>query len=164
MCLNRRCPKRHPHHCKYWTSKPEGCKRNETCQYLHLSSKRLSVSDIDNDRTLFTVYEDENEEESENESIQCDQCPNLLWNTRDLETHRKAIHITNRNGGYQECYRDSNETEESYRVEKDKEGKIQFTCKICEASFASQKVITQHYTVNGVGRDPGQLASHKWSF
>ena len=34
-----------------------------------------------------------NEEESENETIQCDECPKLLWNTYDLETHRTTIHI-----------------------------------------------------------------------
>ena len=38
-------------------------------------------------------YEDENEEESENETIQCDECPKLLWNTCDLETHGTTIHI-----------------------------------------------------------------------
>ena len=36
LCLQRKCPKRHPRHCRYWSSKSEGCTRNEECQYLHL--------------------------------------------------------------------------------------------------------------------------------
>ena len=50
ICLQIKCPKRHPRHCRHWTSKTEGCNRNETCQYLHIRSKRFS-GDVTNNRT-----------------------------------------------------------------------------------------------------------------
>ena len=77
VCTQRRCPKRHPRHCRYWSTKPEGCTRNEKCQYLHVASNRFS------DRSLFTVYEEDNE----NESDSCDPCDNHDDN-HDEDTHR----------------------------------------------------------------------------
>ena len=33
ICRQRRCQQRHPRHCRYWTSNPEGCKRGDSCHY-----------------------------------------------------------------------------------------------------------------------------------
>ena len=48
------------------------------------------------------------------------------------------------------------ETEESYFVTKSDDGKWQFTCKICEATFASQKSVKQHITARH--GEPGTLS------
>ena len=45
-----------------------------------------------------------------------------------------------------------NETEESYFVTRDNNDKWNFTCKICEASFASQKSVKQHNMAKHGGR------------
>ena len=84
-----KCPRRHPQHCRHWTSKPEGCNRNETCQYLHIRSKRFS-GDVTNNRTpsLPTVYEDENEDEV----ITCDERDQGYNDSGSLEEHRKKVH------------------------------------------------------------------------
>ena len=134
LCIQRRCPKRHPRHCRYWSSKPEGCNRNEECQYLHLASKRFS------DRSLFTVYEDDNEDESDS----CDPCDIDLSDNHEEDTH---IEATGSKTQYQE----------SYDVWKVDNGQIHFTCKICETTFASQKAVKQH----NMAKHGGRLLSDK---
>ena len=42
ICRQWKCQQRHPRDCRYWTGKQEGCKRGESCQYLHLHLKRYS--------------------------------------------------------------------------------------------------------------------------
>ena len=58
ICRQQRCQQRHPRDCWYWTSKQEGCKIGESCQYIHVDSKRYSGERSENHRTLYTVYED----------------------------------------------------------------------------------------------------------
>ena len=48
----------------------------------------------------------------------------------------------NGNKEYEENHNE--ETEESYYATMGYDGKIQFTCKLCEASFVSQKSVVQH--------------------
>ena len=99
ICLQIKCPKRHPRHCRHWISKPEGCNRNETCQYLHIRSKRFS-GDVTNNRTsLPTVYEDENEDEV----ITCDIRAQGFNDSGSLGAHRKKVHV-----GSDYCERDHN--------------------------------------------------------
>ena len=45
-------------------------------------------------RTLFTVYEDENEDEGENDAITCEQWPYGFNCNSDLETHRETLRTT----------------------------------------------------------------------
>ena len=147
-CNKVACYDRHPKVCKFWAGSSKGCPRNASCEFLH-----ECIGNVKN---------------HENSNDHCDDC----GLDQDKENHRKvhtdASPYQQRNGegeitnrGYQECHRDSNETEESYRIVKDHEGKIQFTCKECEKSFASQKSIIQHYTAKRGGRHLGQLANHQ---
>ena len=59
ICRQHKCPHSHPQHCRYWTTKKEGCNRGEFCQYLHVPGKKYSDEVIGKCRTLYTVYEEE---------------------------------------------------------------------------------------------------------
>ena len=41
VCRTRQCQNRHPKDCRYWTENPEGCIRQDSCQYLHLTKRRF---------------------------------------------------------------------------------------------------------------------------
>ena len=40
QCERQDCHSRHPKLCRHWAKKPDGCKRNEKCQYLHDEKKK----------------------------------------------------------------------------------------------------------------------------
>ena len=68
-----------------------------------------------------------------------DEC-DLYQDSRDsLQSHRRSTDH-------------GNETEESYDITRDNNDKWIFTCKICEASFASQKSVIQHNFAKHGGR------------
>ena len=52
------------------------------------------------------------------------------------------------------------EMEENYFATRAGDGKIMFTCKMCEASFASQKSVVQHNTAKhkGQGTSPSLVS------
>ena len=48
QCKLQDCHSRHPKLCRHWAKKPEGCKRNKKCQYLHDENKKYkSINTID---------------------------------------------------------------------------------------------------------------------
>ena len=49
MCRKKGCRERHPRNCRYWTKNPEGCKRNELCQYMHVPSKKYDQKYVQNE-------------------------------------------------------------------------------------------------------------------
>ena len=46
-CQTTGCSKRHPRQCRYWTENPEGCRRSDACQYLHVKIESLSNNESD---------------------------------------------------------------------------------------------------------------------
>ena len=131
ICRQRECPKRHPRHCRYWTSKAEGCKRREECQYLHVSSKRFSGEN--------------HEYENEDDTDACNQCDYESTNISDLKAHRRAQYtngsdvcdISLENSGALRRHRRSqdDEMDERYSISRvgGRNGQWIFTCKTCEA-------------------------------
>ena len=128
VCLQQRCMKRHQRHCRYWTGKNEGCRRDEMCQYLHVESRRFGCSSgggSDDD----CRYEQRRK--------QCD-----VWESNNTKDYSRKCHMK--------------ETEEYYFVTKSDKGKWMFTCKIRDVSFAAQKSVKQHITARhgGPGTSP----------
>ena len=83
---SKEMPKRHPRHCKYWANTPEGCRRNEACQYLHVTTKRFYNND--KHQRLSTVLEDDNEDVS----VTCDQCDCVYNDKGKMTEHTKSLH------------------------------------------------------------------------
>ena len=122
-CQTIGCSKRHPRQCRYWTENPEGCRRSDTCQYLHVKIESLSNNESDNTDILDEVGEDD-------ESVSpCDKRDSYNDNKNVPQCHRRSM---------------DPETEESYVVMRGNDGKARFVCKKCEATFTSQKSIKQH--------------------
>ena len=134
MCKTNGCFRRHPRHCKYWTGSPEGCTRADSCQYLHVESERFcskkSHDEVDDHGVSWNneCYYDQNE------SLPGEECDISQDNREAPQDHRKSNDY-------------DPETEEAYIVTRSDNGKIQFICKLCEATFASQKAIKQHGTM-----------------
>ena len=100
------------------------------CQYLHVESRRFGCSSGGDS--------DEQVRKHTNESrYHCD-----VRERDNTNEYSRKYHIK--------------ETEESYFVTKSDDGKWQFTCKICEATFASQKSVKQHITARH--GEPGTLS------
>ena len=117
ICNNGGCSKRHPKHCRYWTGIPEGCSRSESCQYLHVESERFGFNEpLDAHTSQSFSYGDECDVSHEN---------------------REAVQVYRRT--------QYDESEEVYFVTRNN-GKLQFTCKVCEATFDTQKCVKQHGT------------------
>ena len=73
--------------------------------------------------------------EDQNERIStCDDCDVSHDNRDDLNGHRRTTEY-------------GKETEEVYFVTRTDDGRVQFTCKICETVFTSQKSVKQHTTM-----------------
>ena len=122
-CQTTGCSKRHPRQCRYWTENPEGCRRSDTCQYLHVKIESLSNNESDNTDIMGEVGDDE-------ESVSpCDKRDSYHDNRNVPRCHRRSM---------------DPETEESYVVMRGNDGKARFVCKKCEATFTSQKSIKQH--------------------
>ena len=87
----------------------------------------------------------------------------ILWLVNDLSTNDETSHTEERpnscdnrdfsqdTGDTLQSHRRSKdyglwtlETEESYFATKGKDGRISFTCKLCDESFSSQNVVKQH--------------------
>ena len=155
MCKVNGCFGRHPRHCKYWTGNPEGCTRAYSCQYLHVESERFGFNkSVDDQRISWNneCYYDQNE------SLSGDECDISQDNREALQCHRRSNDY-------------DKETEEVYFVTKSDDGKIQFTCKLCEATFASQKAVKQHDTMKHGGRrdvipslTPSEVFNHRHQF
>ena len=114
--------KRHPKHCRYWTGNPEGCSRSDSCQYLHVESERFG----------FKEPLDDQHSQSFSSGDKCDVS----------HENREAVQ------GYRRTQFDNHiyESEEVYSVTKRNNGGLQFTCKVCEATFDTQKCVKQHGT------------------
>ena len=132
--------------CKYWTGSPKGCHRKDsTCQYLH-----------------FNIGKEVNSEMN-NHSTQCDDSRYDQDGGNDLNTNDETCHIKERpnscdnrdfsqdTGDTLQSHRRSKdyglwtlETEESYFATMGTDGRIRFTCKICDESFPAQKAVKQH--------------------
>ena len=154
LCLEKKCPKRHPRHCRYWANTPEGCSRNENCQYLHVTTKRFC--NIEKKQQLSTVIEDDNEDVT----VSCDQCDFVSNDNYHWRKHTKTLHEEVNYSGDSCQYRSKTkesprthkrpmvygqeEKEEHYFVTRDGDAKLQFVCKKCKASFASQIAIKLH--------------------
>ena len=79
LCRQRKCEKRHPRHCRFWTTKPEGCRRGETCRYLHAMGPRFCPEERQNRRRVSVV-------------LSCDMCQDGCENETCNEDHvRKDI-------------------------------------------------------------------------
>ena len=74
LCRQKKCEKRHPRHCRFWTTKAEGCRRGETCQYLHAVSTRFYDEERNNLRTASSVFS-------------CDLCKDTCENETCHEDH-----------------------------------------------------------------------------
>ena len=128
-CQTTGCSKRHPRQCRYWTENPEGCRRSDTCQYLHAKLDSLSNNESDNTDIMGEVGEDKERVSP------CDKRDSYHDNRNASRCHRRST---------------DPETEESYLVLKGSDGKARFVCKKCEATFTSQKSIKQHDTMKHV--------------
>ena len=128
-CQTTGCSKRHPRQCRYWTENPEGCRRSDTCQYLHVKIESLSNNESDNTDIMGEVGEDKER------VYPCDKRDSYHDNRNASRCHRRST---------------DQETEESYLVLKGSDGKARFVCKKCEATFTSQKSIKQHDTMKHV--------------
>ena len=87
ICRQHKCPQRHPRHCRYWTTRQEGCNRGDFCQYLHVHEKRYSGEEIEKPQTLFTVYEEENEDPT----LTCEHRDRVAGSDYGLKTHRETL-------------------------------------------------------------------------
>ena len=144
ICGKKSCSERHPKKCRYWAASPKGCTRDDGCEYLHVKSGKYDsgesvtenqVSDCDdcqyeegggNDRQTYveTSHTDER-------PYNCDTCDLPQDNRDDLQRHRNAKYVVR-------------EDEEAYFATKGEDGRIEFTCKICQVSFFSQKDVKLH--------------------
>ena len=124
MCKKVACSQRHPKVCKYWSGRPEGCRRDDSCQYLHQSTGNIKMH--------------------ESPTPHCDDCGMEQDEMNYLKTRIDASHECELNNGNQA----GQESEENYLVTREAEGKIQFNCRLCEATFASQKSMKEHITAN----------------
>ena len=79
-------------HCRFWTSKPEGCKRGGSCRYLHDPTRGFTGEKMENRRTLSTIYENDT---GEVDDESCDQCDVALHGNRNMYAHRVASHVDN---------------------------------------------------------------------
>ena len=161
LLQQRNCPERHPRHCRFWTSKSEGCRRKEKCQYLHVIGKRFSEEELTSRRKLSTVHEHEREEEeSEGATVPCDERAMAYHDRRDLNAHRQTQHGQGFSSGDQcNIFQDNREAaqnhrgssdgdeEEIYVVTKSNNGKVEFECKLCDKTFDTQKSVKQHGTM-----------------
>ena len=156
LCLQKKCPKRHPRHCysRYWANTPEGCRRNENCQYLHVTTKRFCSNE--KKQQLSTVIEDENEDVT----VSCDQWDYVSNNRYHQRKHTKSLHEEVNYSGDSCQYRSKTkeslrthkrpmvhgqeEQEEDYFVTRNDDAKLQFVCKKCKALFTSQMAVKLH--------------------
>ena len=108
---------------------------------MHADSKRYFGEDNEERRTLYTVFEDNNEDVNPT----CEQRIGVVSDKCDLEVHRETPqrqqsdddHNIVRNNYGKEC-------EERYFATMGDDKIIQFICKICNKSSTSQKSIKQH--------------------
>ena len=117
ICMEDRCIKRHPKHCRYWANTPEGC-RYEKCHYLHLNSEK---------------YTEDNEHESLDDTENCGECTIEYDSTLSLRTCGMTTHencqnesgvycdtckLSQDNSDLRQSHRSQKETEEGYFVTK----------------------------------------------
>ena len=162
ICRQRGCSKRHPRHCRYWTSKPEGCKRKEACDYLHVSTKRFSCYGEIDGRMENHEYDNQDDKDT------CDQRDFESTSNSDLEVHIRTqttngsvvagdvCELSQNNPGALQWHRRSHEDESEERYSVTKVGGINgqwiFTCKICESPFISQSSVKGHVVAKHVGQ------------
>ena len=127
ICEEKACSARHPRHCRYWSTKAEGCKRESACQYLHISSKRFIVADTNVKRNEDQNLPDESVVEpasnlaepvieSSKEKFICNVCDLLCDDEEVLTEHTTAAHEN------------------------------EYHCVICGTSHNWQKELTNHIT------------------
>ena len=105
ICVLDRCADRHPKHCRYWSSDPEGC-RYKSCQYLHVSSEKCQTDNqdvSDNCDDWERNYASTNDarvnmittHEGSVDSVSCDQRDNSHGNKNCLENHGSKVNELN---------------------------------------------------------------------
>ena len=103
-----------------------------SCQYLHVESERFG-SKTSKDKQQGVSWNNECYYD-QNESFPGEECDISQDNRENHQDHRRS------NDHAQAT------AEEAYIVTRSDHGKIQFTCKLCGATFASQKDVKQHGT------------------
>ena len=105
-----------------------------------MHEKKYSGEEIEKPRTLFTVYEEENEDPT----LTCEHRDRVAGSDYGLEAHRETL--TRKGEGDNNIPRngESEECEESYFATKGDDNVIKFTCKKCDKSCASQMAIKGH--------------------
>ena len=137
ICRKNSCSDRHPRKCKY----KENCPRYEQCQYLHVESEK--VDEID---------------DVAGGEIPCDDCPYDQENGHEMRMNIERTHeerrpyncdVRDSDKDNRDSHRKHTETEyeESYFAVMGDGGRIQFVCKLCDASFSLQKAINEHNMV-----------------
>ena len=43
ICDEKACLSRHPRQCRYWSTRAEGCQRENRCQYLRFTSPQIGL-------------------------------------------------------------------------------------------------------------------------
>ena len=100
ICTKTLCSERHPKTCKHWARDPQGCRRHESCQYLHKDSEKCKGNDVidvsgehenSDDRTSDTIEgqigQDHDDTNGTEESDVCDVCNWDFWNKNHQESH-----------------------------------------------------------------------------
>ena len=78
-CQRKECPDRHPKDCQYWVKCEIGCKREDTCMYLHCNDKKFKL-------------ENERMETEEIVEYSCDECNVKCENKANYKNHVKSHH------------------------------------------------------------------------
>ena len=88
ICDEKACLSRHPRQCRYWSTRAEGCQRENRCQYLHVSSNRFIAAAIN-----MTGNENANQSNNEkSETFVCTHC-NLTFDDEDcMQKHIASLH------------------------------------------------------------------------
>ena len=110
------------------------------------------------DLNAHTVYGEEKEED-EVVNLSCDHRAVVSNNSCELQTHREALRRKCEGGDIFPSDNEGKDQEESYDITRGRDNVLQFTCKKCDESCASQRAILQHIMVKH-GTENGEIFYH----
>ena len=124
VCRTRQCQKRHPRDCRYWTGNPEGCIRQETCQYLHLPIKRF-CSEKDKVGIEPEIGNSESEYSTSEEKNNCNDCEFSYDSEEPIICHTETTHqftcdecqFTAKNKGWLTRHKNANHAQQTYKCD-----------------------------------------------